>query len=138
VPSDLRQPRTARTAGSDRTIPAGADAGLSRPGTKQDRIRELLGREEGATLQELIGATGWLPHTTRAALSRIRSAGQALAKSPRPDGATTYRIERATSQAEAAEPEETGSEAAPSLGAEIGAGRRSRRKASPEGARAGA
>jgi hypothetical protein len=55
-------------------------------------------------MAELIGATGWLPHTTRAALSRIRSAGQPLAKSLRPDGPTAYRIEPATSEAEAAEP----------------------------------
>jgi hypothetical protein len=61
------------------------------PGTKR-ALLDLLGRGEGASLEELIAATGWLPHTTRAALSRLRSGGQALVKSARPDGRTAYRI----------------------------------------------
>ena len=60
--------------------------------TKVVLIRDLLSRPEGASLVELIAATGWLPHTTRAALSRIRSAGQVLLKNPREDGVTAYRI----------------------------------------------
>ncbi len=62
------------------------------PGTKQALILDLLARGEGASLDELIAATGWLPHTTRAALSRLRSGGQVLVKSARPDGRTAYRI----------------------------------------------
>lgn len=61
-------------------------------GTKRELILALLSRPEGASLQELITATGWLPHTTRAALSRLRSAGRTLEKSLREDGATAYRI----------------------------------------------
>ena len=53
----------------------------------------MLGREDGASLDELMEATGWLAHTTRAALSRLRSSGQTLAKSKRADGRTAYRIE---------------------------------------------
>ena len=45
------------------------NAGRTR-GTKQDLIIGLLQREEGATLGQLVEATGWLPHTTRAALTR--------------------------------------------------------------------
>ncbi|MCJ2012001.1 DUF3489 domain-containing protein [Methylobacterium sp. J-076] len=63
----------------------------SRP-NKKALVLTLLARDEGATLAELIAATGWLPHTTRAALSRIRSGGQPLAKAARPDAATSYRI----------------------------------------------
>ncbi len=33
---------------------------------------------EGATISELIAATGWLPHTTRAALTGLRKRGYAL------------------------------------------------------------
>ena len=62
------------------------------PGTKRSLILDLLARGEGASLDELIAATSWLPHTTRAALSRLRSGGQALMKSARPDGRTAYRI----------------------------------------------
>lgn len=60
--------------------------------TKQMLVVSLLSRESGATLPELIAATGWLPHTTRAVLSRLRAAGKTLAKAPREDGVTAYRV----------------------------------------------
>ena len=46
-----------------------------REGTKMARVIGLLQREVGATLAELIAATGWLPHTTRAALTGLRKRG---------------------------------------------------------------
>lgn len=61
--------------------------------TKQMLVVSLLARGGGASLHELMEATGWLPHTTRAALSRLRSSGQILVKSKREDGRTSYRIE---------------------------------------------
>ena len=64
-----------------------------RAGTKQALIVGMLAREQGATLDELIAATGWLPHT-RAALTGLRRKGFALDKSSREDGKTAYRIER--------------------------------------------
>jgi Protein of unknown function (DUF3489) len=63
-----------------------------RAGTKQALIAGLLAREQGATLDELIAATGWLPHTTRAALTGLRHKGCSLEKSTREDGKTAYRI----------------------------------------------
>ena len=63
-----------------------------RAGTKQALIAGLLEREQGATLDELIAATGWLPHTTRAALTGLRRKGCTLAKSTREGGKTAYRI----------------------------------------------
>ena len=51
-----------------------------RGGTKQARVITLLGRDTGATLNELIAATGWLPHTTRAALTGLRHKGFVLAR----------------------------------------------------------
>ena len=57
-------------------------------------VLELLGRDEGATLTELITATGWLPHTTRAALTGLRKKGHVLARSKR-EGATCYRLVQA-------------------------------------------
>lgn len=62
-------------------------------GSKKALVTALLARAEGASMAELITATGWLPHTTRAALSRLRSGGQALGKSARPDGTTAYRLQ---------------------------------------------
>ena len=73
--------------------PPPAPAGVMlRPGTKQARIADLLRRQQGATLDELIAATGWLPHTTRAALTGLRRKGCMLDKSSREDGKTAYRI----------------------------------------------
>ena len=69
--------------------PAGA---TFRPGTKQALIAGLLAREQGATLDELIAATGWLPHTTRAALTGLRRKGGTLEKGTREDGRTAYRL----------------------------------------------
>ena len=58
---------------------------------KIDKVIALLRREDGATLAEMIEATGWLPHTTRAALTGLRKKGHVLEKSKR-DDATCYRI----------------------------------------------
>ena len=49
----------------------------------------------GASLAELVVATGWLPHTTRAALTRLRQGGHDLQKEKRDTGETAYRIEPA-------------------------------------------
>jgi DNA-binding transcriptional regulator PaaX len=38
-----------------------------------------LQRGDGASLAELVAATGWLPHTTRAALTGLRKRGYAVA-----------------------------------------------------------
>lgn len=59
--------------------------------TKATTVLALLSRPEGATLPELIEVTGWLPHTTRAALTGLRKKGHEVARSKR-DGATCYSI----------------------------------------------
>ena len=50
-----------------------------RGGTKLAQVIELLERNDGATIDDLIAATGWLPHTTRAALTGLRKRGYAVA-----------------------------------------------------------
>src|SRR6476659_5484498 len=64
-------------------------------GTKQALVLGLLQRKQGASLPELVAATGWLPHTTRAALTRLRQSGHDLQKEKRHTGETAYRIELA-------------------------------------------
>lgn len=51
--------------------------------TKTALLLEMLRRESGATLDELTGATSWLPHTTRAALTGLRKKGHAIDKRER-------------------------------------------------------
>jgi hypothetical protein len=46
-----------------------------RDGTKLAQVIGLLQRDDGATLAELMAATGWLPHTARAALTGLRKRG---------------------------------------------------------------
>ena len=68
---------------------------VKRGETKQGRVITLLGRDTGASLDELIAATGWLPHTTRAALTGLRHKGFVVERDKRGDGTTVYRISSA-------------------------------------------
>jgi hypothetical protein len=67
--------------------------GAPRAGTKQALIVTLLAGQQGASLDELVTATGWLPHTTRAALTGLRKKGYTIAKEKGESGKTVYRIE---------------------------------------------
>lgn len=49
-----------------------------RSGTKLAQVTKLLQRDGGATIDELIATTGWLAHTTRAALTGLRKRGYAV------------------------------------------------------------
>jgi hypothetical protein len=62
-----------------------------RTGSKSAAVIALLQHEQGATLSEMVEATGWLPHTTRAALTGLRKKGHAIAKSKSGD-VTCYSI----------------------------------------------
>ena len=53
-------------------------------------ILSLLQRKGGASIADLVSATGWLPHTTRAALTGLRKSGYAI-DSDKVDGVRTYR-----------------------------------------------
>ncbi|RYD29015.1 MAG: DUF3489 domain-containing protein, partial [Lysobacteraceae bacterium] len=48
--------------------------------TKASTVVALLSQPAGATLPELITATGWLPHTTRAALTGLRKRGHIIVR----------------------------------------------------------
>ncbi len=65
----------AKTAAAARSATAAPTATAPRQGTKIARVIELLQRDQGARLDELIAATGWLPHTARAALTGLRHRG---------------------------------------------------------------
>jgi Protein of unknown function (DUF3489) len=63
-----------------------------RDGSKISRVIGLLQRDSGATLDEVIAATGWLPHTSRAALTGLRKRGYAIAKRQNAEGRRGYII----------------------------------------------
>lgn len=52
----------------------------------------LLQRPDGVTLDEMVAATGWLPHTTRAALTGLKKKGHQVT-SEKAGGVRRYRIE---------------------------------------------
>ncbi len=62
-----------------------------RPGTRQALLIDLLKRKKGATIEAIVETLGWLPHTVRAALTRLRQQGFRIER-VREDGASRYRI----------------------------------------------
>lgn len=82
-----------RKAKPQETKPANAEAPAnSNPApSKTARVLSLLGRPEGATLQQMVEATGWLPHTTRASLTGLKKKGHEVT-SVKNDGVRTYRV----------------------------------------------
>ena len=75
---------------------------VPRAGTKISNVIEMLGQDSGATIDEIIALTGWLPHTSRAALTGLRKRGYALV-SDRSDRTRSpvYRIARRETSDEA-------------------------------------
>jgi DNA-binding transcriptional regulator PaaX len=67
-----------------------APAAPVQPETKVATLVAMLVRAEGATLDQLVSATGWQPHTTRAALTRLKARGYVVT-SVKIDGVRTYR-----------------------------------------------
>lgn len=68
-----------------------AGSSQARAGTKTALLIKLLSREGGATIEDLTWATGWLPHTVRAALTGLRKKGRAVNRT-REDGCTRYQV----------------------------------------------
>lgn len=64
------------------------------PATKIATALDMLRRQDGATLDEIVAATGWLPHTTRAALTGLRKNGHVIVRERRND-VSCYRITEA-------------------------------------------
>jgi Protein of unknown function (DUF3489) len=79
---------------SERTIP--------RQGSKLAEVVALLGRKQGVGIEELTSTTGWLPHSTRAALTGLRKRGYAIERSRSEQGGSVYRIVVAAAPALAA------------------------------------
>ena len=75
-----------------------------REGSKQAIVVGLLSRPKGASLDDLVGATGWLPHTTRAALTGLRRRGFAIERVPADDGRSLYRVAAAAAEKPAKNP----------------------------------
>jgi len=73
------------------TPPAAPEPQAPARQTKRAMLIEMLRREGGASIEQIVAATGWLPHTSHAALTGLRKAGMTLA-SEKVDGTRRYRI----------------------------------------------
>ena len=94
VATKTRGGRPRRMARPPEGVETPATANTASPAARQNKttaVIALLTRPDGATLAELIAATGWLPHTTRAALTGLRKRGHDIERFKR-DDATCYRI----------------------------------------------
>jgi hypothetical protein len=78
------------TANSDHPVDTGRTPAF-RPGTKQAAVIDMLQRDTGSSLTDLAAATGWLPHTVRAALTGLRKRGMVITRA-KVAGETRYII----------------------------------------------
>lgn len=73
-----------------------ASSNRPRPGSKLGMVLALLEKPQGASLAKLVEVTGWLPHTTRAALTGLRKRGfSVLSEKSAGGGGSVYRIRAA-------------------------------------------
>ncbi|PZR80256.1 MAG: hypothetical protein DI537_39860 [Stutzerimonas stutzeri] len=79
------EPEEHRASTADGSAPEPSDIPPEqpKPRTKSALVLDMLHRDAGATLDELAGATKWLPHTTRAALTGLRKKGHMIEKRKR-------------------------------------------------------
>jgi hypothetical protein len=97
APADEKRSRDA--SGEKESIDDGAAS--PRAGTKQALVIEMLCAKGGATLNALVEATGWLPHTTRAALTGLRKRGFSIERTREEGSDSIYRIVSAPAAAAA-------------------------------------
>lgn len=101
--SPHRPRRMAHEPGSDTssvvTVPerSAGHAPVDKTPSKASTLLKLLGSDCGATLDQMVTATGWQPHTTRAALTGFRKKGHAVT-SEKADGVRVYRVARTAAQ----------------------------------------
>jgi hypothetical protein len=90
-----REPKTGTTVAQGEneasavTPERGAQPAQPKKPSKTESVLTLLRRAEGATLDELVAATGWLPHTTRAAMTGLKKKGHQFTRR-KVDGVSRY------------------------------------------------
>ena len=89
-PDQVTMPATANGKPVAATTAPSALPPAGKPLSKQAQLIALLVRDAGATLDQMIAVTGWLPHTTRAAMTGLKKKGYTIS-SDKIDGVRTYR-----------------------------------------------
>lgn len=81
----MTMPKTIKAAGTPL-------AATSSPTRKLDQLIAVLGRDDGATIDELVAATGWQKHSVRGAMSgALKRKGHAIA-STKSEGVRRYKL----------------------------------------------
>ena len=88
----LRPPTPRGNAGAPEPDGASKERLAVRPGTKQALLVDLLSRPEGASIAEIQQATGWQPHTARAAITGLKKKSFGVTGAPRDDGTRAYHL----------------------------------------------
>ncbi|WP_374528876.1 DUF3489 domain-containing protein [Novosphingobium sp.] len=88
-PTTTKRPRRMAREAKPEAASAPPDA---KPQSKAALVEDLLQRSDGASLDDLCQATGWLAHTCRAFLTGLRKKGKVVERSKREDGVTIYRM----------------------------------------------
>ncbi len=91
--SNITNPRTRAKKKSPAASARKADT-VNRPGGKLGLILDRLEDNTGASLSELVDATGWQKHSVHGALSRLRTRGFAIRLEAR-EGRKAYRFAKA-------------------------------------------
>jgi hypothetical protein len=110
APPVADKPAPSRRSGARAHKPRTAESGslrgdhhvVPRDGSKLAQVIALLNRPDGANLDEMVSATGWLPHTMRAALTGLRKRGYRIERQRSDEGKSIYRIVLASAHAVAA------------------------------------
>ena len=98
-----REPKTDAVVAWDQAhASAVSPKGEARPAppkqpSKTETVLTLLKRPEGATLDELVAATSWLPHTTRAAMTGLKKKGHRVTRT-KVDGVSRYIVAESAPQ----------------------------------------
>lgn len=90
--SAAKRPRKMAREPQPKASPANVEQAPATRPNKSDLVLDLLKRPEGATITQLVEATGWLPHTTRAALTGLKKKGHVVT-SEKVEGLRHYRID---------------------------------------------
>lgn len=90
-PSTKRPRRMAREPKVETADQQALEIAPAKRQSKADLVLGLLTRPEAATIDQLVAATGWLPHTTRAALTGLKKKSHAVI-SENVEGVRRYRV----------------------------------------------
>ena len=60
--------------------------------TKTSTVIKLLSRKSGTTIAQIQDATGWKPHSVRAAITGLRKKGHGVQRGANAKGVSVYKI----------------------------------------------